>query len=87
MGFTRKKIGAMITPTFPPASPEAAEKSQGSADNLMDLKVFQAFKWLDSVTFFRLSDTHRLAPRHAAFQAINRHSKLFRYSWRSGENR
>jgi hypothetical protein len=38
MGFTRKKIGAMIAPTFPPASPEAGDLSQGSADNLMDLK-------------------------------------------------
>jgi len=38
MGFTKKKIGAMIAPSFPPASPEAGDLSQESADNLMDLK-------------------------------------------------
>ncbi|WP_081082073.1 hypothetical protein [Pseudomonas amygdali] len=84
MGFTRKKIGAMIAPTFPSASPEAGDLSRGSADNLMDLKRFQGLRRFDSVTFFRLSDTHRFVSKRPAFQANERHSKLFRYSWRRG---
>ncbi|KPB54369.1 Unknown protein sequence [Pseudomonas coronafaciens pv. oryzae] len=38
MGFTRKKIGAMIPPTFPPASPDEGDGLQRNAANPMVLK-------------------------------------------------